>query len=55
MQQLGFGDVVSLKTGVRGWHEFDRPLVDREGCPVEADEAERRLVPQVRPEQQRPR
>jgi rhodanese-related sulfurtransferase len=54
MQQLGFNDVVSLKTGVRGWNDFDQPLVDCEGRTVEADEAERRLVPFVRPEQQRP-
>ena len=54
MQQLGFNDVVSLKTGVRGWNDFEQPLVDGQGCPLEADEAERRLVPQVRPEQQRP-
>ena len=55
MRQVGFGDVVSLKTGLRGWNDFDQPLVDGEGCPVDADEAERRLVPYVRPAQQRPR
>ena len=54
MQQMGFADVVSLKTGVRGWNDFERPLVNGEGHPVEADEAERRLTPQVRPEQRRP-
>jgi rhodanese-related sulfurtransferase len=55
MQQLGFADVVSLKTGVRGWNDFDQPLVDGEGRPVDADEAERLLAPRPRPEQLRPR
>ena len=54
MQQMGFADVVSLKTGVRGWNDFEQPLVDGEGRTVEADEAERRLAPQLRPEQRRP-
>ncbi|HSQ73795.1 MAG TPA: rhodanese-like domain-containing protein, partial [Rubrivivax sp.] len=26
MQQMGFADVVSLKTGVRGWNDFEQPL-----------------------------
>src|SRR6266542_3317880 len=51
MQQMGFADVVSLKTGVRGWNDFEQPLVDGKGRAVEADDAERRLVPHVRPEQ----
>jgi len=54
MRQMGFADVVSLKTGVRGWNDFEQPLVDGEGRAVDADEAERRLVPQLRPEQRRP-
>ena len=54
MQQLGFSDVVSLKTGVRGWNDFEQPLVDAEGRAVDADEGERRLVPRLRPEQRRP-
>ena len=53
MQQMGFADVVSLKTGVRGWNDYEQPLVDGEGRPVEGDEAERRLAPSVRPEQRR--
>jgi rhodanese-related sulfurtransferase len=55
MQQLGFTDVVSLKTGVRGWNDFEQPLVDGEGHALDADEGERRLAPHVRPPQRRPR
>jgi rhodanese-related sulfurtransferase len=54
LQQLGFADVVSLKTGVRGWNDFDQPLVDGDGRPLDGDEAERRLAPRLRPEQRRP-
>ena len=54
MQQMGFADVVSLKTGVRGWNDFEQPLVDAEGRVVAGDEAERLLAPRVRPEQRRP-
>ncbi len=55
MQQMGFDDVVSLKTGVRGWNDFEQLLVDGEGRAVQADEAERLLTPAVRPDQRRPR
>ena len=54
MQQMGFADVVSLKTGVRGWNDFDQPLVDAEGRALDPDAAERLLAPGVRPEQRRP-
>lgn len=54
MRQMGFSDVVSLKTGLRGWNDFEQPLVDADGNPVDADEGERLLVPHVRPQQQRP-
>ena len=55
MQQMGFADVVSLKTGVRGWNDFEQPLVDGSGRAVDADQAERLLAPRLRPEQRRPR
>ena len=54
MQQMGYTDVVSLKTGVRGWNDFEQPLVDGANRAVDADEAERLLAPRVRPEQRRP-
>lgn len=54
MLQLGFANVVSLKTGVRGWNDFEQPLVDGEGRAVDSDEVERLLAPRVRAEQRRP-
>ncbi|MFO1218367.1 MAG: rhodanese-like domain-containing protein [Burkholderiaceae bacterium] len=55
MQELGFRDVVSLKTGVRGWNDFDQPLVDGTGRVVDGDTAQAVLAPRVRPDQRRPR
>ena len=31
MQQLGFADVVSLRTGFRGWNDYEQALVDGDG------------------------
>jgi rhodanese-related sulfurtransferase len=55
MQQLGFTNVASLAMGMRGWNDFDQPVADAEGRPVDGDDAEARLAPHLRPEQRRPR
>lgn len=55
LQTLGFTDVVSLKTGLRGWNDFEQPLVDAAGVTVDPETAERLLAARVRPEQRRPR
>jgi len=54
LQEMGYADVVSLKTGVRGWNDFEQPMVDEQGRPVDGDEAERLLAPRPRAEQRRP-
>ena len=54
MQQMGYTGVVSLKTGVRGWNDFEQPLADAAGKPVDADTAEELLLPRLRPEQRDP-
>ena len=54
LQRLGFVDVVSLRTGIRGWNDAELPLIDGEGRPVDVDEAERRLASRLRPGQRRP-
>ncbi|UCE30061.1 MAG: rhodanese-like domain-containing protein [Burkholderiales bacterium] len=51
MQQMGFVDVVSLRTGVRGWNDFDQPLVDGEGRSVDGDAGEQLLASRVREDQ----
>ncbi len=54
MQKLGFSSVVSLRSGVRGWNDFEQPLLDGEGRPVDSDAAEEILASHPRPEQRRP-
>lgn len=55
LQQLGYTDVMSLATGVRGWNDAEQPLVDGQRQAVDGDTAEVLLAPRLRPEQRRPR
>ncbi len=54
MQVLGYRDVGSLQTGLRGWKDYDQPLVDGSGSDVDLDEADRYFTPILRDEQLRP-
>lgn len=54
MQRMGFRQVVSLKTGIRGWNDFEQPLYNRDGEPVDIDDADGLLASKLRPEQRRP-
>lgn len=54
MQQMGYRNVVSLRTGVRGWNDFEQPLVDAAGEPVDGDTADEMLGPHLRPDQRHP-
>lgn len=55
MQRLGFTNVVSLKTGVRGWADFEKSMVDTNGVTLDADAADELLAPRLRPEQHKPK
>ena len=54
MQQMGYSQVASLRTGVRGWNDFEKLLVDASDQPVDGDTAEELLAPHPRPEQRKP-
>ena len=54
LQVLGFRDVVSLQTGLRGWKDYDQPLQDRAGNEVDLDDADDYFTPQLRDDQLRP-
>lgn len=51
MQQLGYTNVLSLKTGIRGWNDADLPLVNIQQQDVDADWAEGFLSPSIADEQ----
>ncbi|MCU7906673.1 MAG: rhodanese-like domain-containing protein [Candidatus Thiodiazotropha sp. (ex Epidulcina cf. delphinae)] len=55
MKRLGFEHVVSLKTGLRGWNDYEQPLVDKTGNRVEIEQADDYFTPQLRPDQLSPR
>jgi rhodanese-related sulfurtransferase len=54
MQRMGFRNVASLKTGVRGWNDFEQPLIDAEEKPVDIDDADEVLATRLRADQHRP-
>jgi rhodanese-related sulfurtransferase len=54
MQVLGYSNVASLQTGLRGWKDYEQPLVDGAGRDVDLDDADVYFTPKLRPEQQRP-
>ena len=54
MLRMGFSNVVSLKTGVRGWNDYEQPLFDKDGALVDIDAADVLLASRVRAEQKRP-
>lgn len=55
MQQMGYTNVVSLKNGVRGWNDFEQPLVDETGNPVDGDRADEQIAPHLRLKQRKPK
>ncbi len=55
MQQLGYQNVVSLKTGMRGWNDFEQPMIDSQGAPVDIDDADEYFTPDLREDQLRPK
>lgn len=54
MQHMGFKHVISLKTGIRGWNDYEQPLYDADGNHVDIDDADEILASKIRPDQQRP-
>ena len=55
MQQMGFSNVRSLKTGLRGWNDNDSPLEDSQSSIVDPDIAEDYFTTKLRPDQEEPK
>jgi rhodanese-related sulfurtransferase len=54
LQQMGFTNITSLKTGLRGWFDYELPLVDGEGKAVDEDTADAYFSKTPRPDQMQP-
>ena len=54
MQLMGYRSVVSLKTGIKGWNDYDQPLCDSNGNKLDDDDAWEMLNQVVRKDQRAP-
>lgn len=54
MQLMGFSDVSSLKTGLRGWNDYELPLFDAEDNEVDIDKADSYFSTEPRADQLNP-
>jgi rhodanese-related sulfurtransferase len=54
LQVMGYANVVSLQTGLRGWKDYDQPLIDGTGAAVDLDDADVYFTPRLREDQLRP-
>jgi rhodanese-related sulfurtransferase len=54
MQELGYRKVYSMKTGLRGWNDYELPLVNAAGQIVPVEFGDEFFTTRLRPEQRRP-
>ncbi len=55
MQVLGYEDVVSLRTGLRGWNDYEEPLENSKGERIDEDDADDYFTATLRPDQVNPK
>ena len=53
--RMGFTNVVSLKTGMRGWCDYEQSMTNANGEVLDADAGDALLAPNLRPEQHKPK
>jgi rhodanese-related sulfurtransferase len=54
MQRMGYRHVVSMKTGLRGWNDYELPLVNAAGMTVPVERADEFFTTRLRPDQADP-
>lgn len=54
MQEMGYQKVYSLKTGLRGWNDYEQPLIEDEGA-LDIEAADVYFTPKLRPDQLPPK
>ncbi len=55
MQKMGYQNVVSLKTGLRGWSDYEQPLFDKDGNEIDEDDAIDYFTSHIREDQMTPK
>lgn len=53
--RMGYSKIVSLKTGVRGWNDYEQILLNKNGEILDADDVDDLLAARLKPEQRKPR
>lgn len=48
---MGYTNTASLRTGLRGWNDYELPLVDETGAPIDFDRVDEIFTSNPRPEQ----
>jgi len=54
MQTMGYQNLASLNTGLRGWNDYDQPLYNSTGLQVDQEDADTFFESNVRPDQLEP-
>ena len=54
LQLMGYTKTSSLKTGLRGWNDYELPLVDGANQPVPIEWADEYFTVRLRPNQEKP-
>ena len=55
MQKMGYQNVVSLKTGLRGWSDYEQPLFDNDGNEIDEDASIDYFTSHIREDQMAPK
>jgi len=54
LQTLGYENVASLKTGLRGWNDYEMPMIDRNANEVDLDDGDVYFAARLRKDQIKP-
>ncbi len=52
MRLMGYTQICSMKTGLRGWNDYELPLVNIDSHPVTVEEADEFFTTRLRPDQE---
>ena len=55
MQLMGYSRVASMKTGLRGWNDYELPLINASGKMVPVEVADEYFTTRLRPDQLEPK
>ena len=55
MKMMGFENPVSLKTGIRGWNDYEQPIINQQAQTVDIDTGDELFASVVRPDQLAPK